>query len=817
MSLNFKYSSLWSGYSNFLDNGGKTKYVMGGLSESGNGTENHPYASLLDAQLDTSWTKLVVLYSEFPLNGGITLRPGTQIIGKGKKHPIIINTTDQNNGHGIVADSGNIHIERIHIKNTFKTPIYQGKSENVFLNDVIFSDNSENVIFSSLTQSNPLETLKHSNNKISGFWYGNSAHLKIDSENTLSLKVGNPNIDPKTVPKFVTPLVIPPAMPNNGISYNYDIIMKQFSQQILPNGFPQTTVWSYGAQNDLSNTLNYPAFTIEANRNAPTSIKWINGLVDEDDNFLPHLLPVDPTLHWANPPQGTNPEINGLGTIDSRPTFTSTPNSYIGPVPIVTHVHGMENVQDWADGYAEAWFLPNADNIPDGYATKGTWYDFFNIKSGLNWELGTSKFSYPNSQRPSTLWYHDHTLGMTRVNVYAGPAGFYIIRSSDPNDNPKKINGDPVILPGPAPQLNDPINTKYYEIPLAIQDRSFNTDGSLFYPNSRAFFDGFVGPYIPFTDVSPIWNPEFFGDHIVVNGKTWPFLNVEPRRYRFRLLNGCQARFIILSFDNSKVEVYQIGNEGGFLRNSVLVKEILMSPAERADIIVDFTQVKFGDSVIMKNRGPDAPFAGGGFKASDPQTTGLVMQFNVVEILNGVDNTTPPNQLVMPNAPAIPPSTKTRQLALLEMMAAPPTAPIPVETQLGTFDPLLGLPNGLTALKWMDSITENPSTGDIETWEFYNFTADAHPMHIHEVLFEVVNRQRIDKATGLPIQKARPAEPTENGYKDTVIAYPGEVTRVRMKFSNNGQFVWHCHIVEHEDNEMMRPYRIGPVQAGQPM
>jgi FtsP/CotA-like multicopper oxidase with cupredoxin domain len=407
---------------------------------------------------------------------------------------------------------------------------------------------------------------------------------------------------------------------------------------------------------------------------------------------------------------------------------------------------------------------------------------------------------------------------MTRLNVYAGPAGFYIIRSASAADNPTVAGGAPAVLPGPAPQLGDTPGTTYYEIPLAIQDRSFDVGGGLFYPDSRAFFDGFIGPYIPFTDVSPIWNPEFFGNHVVVNGKTWPFLDIEPRRYRFRLLNGCQSRFLILSFSDPKVQVWQIGNEGGFLRVPVPLKQILMSPAERADIIVDFSQVRFGKKVTMINHGPDAPFAGGGFRTADPQTTGLVMQFNVNVPLAGADPSTPPAQLLMPVAPPIPGGSVTRAVALLEQLAAPPTPPIPVEARLGTFDPLVGLPAGVTALKWEDAETENPDPGASETWEIYNFTVDAHPIHIHEVLFEVVNRQRLDKKTGLSIQAPRPPEPWENGYKDTVIAYPGEVTRVRMTFSiTGGQFVWHCHIVEHEDNEMMRPYRIGPVQPGQPV
>ena len=314
------------------------------------------------------------------------------------------------------------------------------------------------------------------------------------------------------------------------------------------------------------------------------------------------------------------------------------------------------------------------------------------------------------------------------------------------------------MLPGPAPQVGDAPNTAYYEIPLAIQDRSFNADGSLFYPNTRAFFDGYAGPYIPTTDVSPIWNAEFFGNCMVVNGNTWPKLDVAPRRYRFRLLNGCNSRFLVLRFDDPKVDVWQIGTEGGFLRAPVNVNEILMGPAERADVIVDFSRVKFGKSTTLENRGPDAPFAGGGFRRADPQSTGLVMRFDVTVPLTvaGPEDTTPPAQLVMPAAPSFPAGT-TRPVALLEQLSqSPGVPPIPVETLLGTFDPAAGVPAGIVAKKWADAVSENPKQGDSETWEIYNFTVDAHPIHIHEVFFEVVNRQPIDPRTGTPVRDAAP-------------------------------------------------------------
>lgn len=611
---------------------------------------------------------------------------------------------------------------------------------------------------------------------------------------------------PGAIPKFVTPLVIPPAMPASGSPDTYVIGVRQFTQQILPTGLPATTVWSYGSTT-ATGTFNYPAFTIEARRNHPTTVTWINQLVDGAGRALPHLFAVDPTLHWANPPGGATGR-------DTRPTFDETPGPYTGPVPLVTHVHGMGNVPDWADGYAEAWYLPAATDIPAGYAHTGTWYEFFRQKSGLPWAPGSATFVYPNDERPSTAWYHDHALGMTRLNVYAGPAGFYIVRSDDPDDNPRTAGGAPAVLPGPAPGQGP---APYLEIPLAIQDRSFDADGALFYPDTRAFFDGFAGPYLPETDISPMWNPEFFGNCMVVNGRTWPFLDVEPRRYRFRILNGCQSRFLILAFDDPNVDVWQIGAEGGYLRAPVNVRQLLVAPAERADVIVDFSRVRRGAKVTLLNNGPDSPFGGGGFKQADRATTGMVMRFNVRLPLSSPDVSTPPSQLRMPSAPAVPSGT-TRTLALLEEMSmSPGVPPIPAAAVLGSFDPAVGLPAGVEARMWHEPVTENPSVGSSETWELYNFTADAHPIHLHEVFFEVVDRQPLDRRTGRPVRKPRPPEPTENGYKDTVIAYPGEVTRVRMTFSHAGQYVWHCHIVEHEDNEMMRPYRVGPMQPGQPV
>jgi spore coat protein A len=649
------------------------------------------------------------------------------------------------------------------------------------------------------------------------------------------------SLDPTTITKFVTPLLVPPVMPRAGTKVQrggknvdyYEISMRQFTQQILPAGMPATPVWGYGAVASESKRglllHNAPSLTIEADWNRPVRIKWINDLVDGRGEHLPHLLPVDPTLHWANPPGGPTGR-------DSRPTFESTPDRYTGPVPIVTHVHGAVGVGDESDGYAEAWYLPDAEGLPSGYATEGTWYDFFAKKAqssfGAAWEAGSATFQYPNDQRAATLWYHDHALGMTRLNVYAGPAGFFIVRGGPAGDDAVKDtrSGAPAVLPGPAPKANDqfPPNKTYYEVPIAIQDRSFDADGSLFYPDTREFFDGATAEdpgFVPDTDLAPIWNPEFFGNTVMVNGNTWPFLRTERRRYRFRFLNGCQSRFLILDFcEIPGIEVWQIGNEGGFLAAPVDLTtsndgHLLMGPAERADMIVDFTNVPVG-SHILRNLGPDEPFGGGeppdDFDTADPATTGQVMQFRVVPAV-APDPSTPPRHLRLPAATPLPDASRTRRLALVEEMSMHWDGP--AAAMLGTVD-AAGHPEHKM---WSDEVTENPSVGDTEVWELYNTTADAHPMHIHEVVFEVVNRQALvtngDGEVEEPIVLAgdpRGPEPWETGFKDTVVAHPGEVTRVRARFDTAGQFVWHCHIVEHEDNEMMRPYRIGPPQPGQP-
>lgn len=600
-------------------------------------------------------------------------------------------------------------------------------------------------------------------------------------------------LDALVIPKFQHALVVPPAMPPAGKTANvteYEISVRQLEQQVLPPGLPKTKVWGYGKPN-APETYHTPAFTIEARKGEPTRVKWINDLVDASGNYLPHLLTVDPTLHWANPP----------GPADSMGT-TSTP--YTGPVPIVTHLHGGHS-PSVSDGHPEAWWLPNAKNIPPGYVTKGTHF-------GTTKDVGAGAvlFDYPNDQRASTLWYHDHALGMTRLNVYAGMAGFYLLRDTEE---------DGLGLPGPAPKVGDGAGVRYYELPIAIQDRAFFDDGSLRYPKSREEFDGYAGPYMPQTAVHPFWNPEAFGDTMMVNGRVWPYVEVEHRLYRIRLLNGCNARTLRLAFDK-KIDFHQIGNDGGFLSGAPVKRsEIVLGPGERADVIVDLQDRSPGEVITLLNRGPDEPFKGlaADQDVANPATTGLVMQLRVVTATTGGQAGAIPASLpvVSPLTTTLPP----RDVTLSEEMYEPED--IPIEAALGTPDK--------GPLEWGAAATETPTAGDTEIWRVLNLTADAHPIHLHLVMFQVLDRTPFDgegyHAAWMKFLKSQGTKPkvedfitgspaaalaSESGFKDTVMANPGEITRLVALFDLAGDYVWHCHILEHEDNEMMRPLVVKP-------
>jgi FtsP/CotA-like multicopper oxidase with cupredoxin domain len=564
-------------------------------------------------------------------------------------------------------------------------------------------------------------------------------------------------------------------------------------------------------------------------------------------------------------------------------------------VPIITHVHGA-HITPESDGYPEAWYLPRANNIPATYATQGTLVNQYGRVTNPAGRPGVGEFIYRNDQPSTTIWYHDHSLGMTRSNVYAGPAGFWLLREPGGGET-GLVSGT---LPGPAPVAGEDLATtnlpaslggsreKYREIPIVIQDRSFNADGSLFYPGDRAFFEGlptnklkipFVGDSKNPSDIAPIWNPEAFFNVMVVNGVSWPTLTVEPDLYRFRLLDGCNSRFLNLSLraldaagaDLGEVPFYQIGAEQSLLPNVVKIETgfrtvlpgngtvpapspasapeaaLLMGLAERADVIVDFSNLPAGTvRVRMINTAPDAPFGGFPDIPADPSTTGQVMEFALVANTPAGDGFTAPQDLVLslpdPTDPANTSSTfpGARDLALLEeesiqvCVSIRPNGLVSYDKQ-ATPDPLnpgtcvdkkgrlatsvpfapkaavLGINGGSggTVTLWSDPLETNPALDSTETWELWNWTVDGHPIHLHLVKFKVVNREAFDPLTGTLSGVVNPPEATEAGWKDTVIAYPGEVTRVNSTFDIAGLYVWHCHIVEHEDNEMMVPYCVG--------
>ena len=733
-------------------------------------------------------------------------------------------------------------------------------------------------------------------------------------------------LDPLTIPKYVTPLVIPPVLYDDQggtAPLNVEVAQRQITQQVLPTGFPPTPLWAYGDPARPA-TFNNPSFTIEVTKDTMATVKWINELTDGAGNYLKHIIQdaagnpiIDQTLHWAAPNEDCR---DGSARTDCR---GASDLPYNGPIPMVVHVHGA-HVGPGSDGYPEAWWLPNGvaagidctnvDGYPatpdtaDDFACNGTFFESAEgDDTGKAVGQGYAIDMYPNDQPTSTLWYHDHTLGITRLNVYAGGAGFWLIRGND-NSETGLISGT---LPGPAPGLFNgpaaPVRGEIREIPIAIQPKSFNADGTQFYPADRAFFEGLgtggifadnTDVNIPFlpqasSDIAPVWNPEAFFNTMVVNGSTWPFLEVAPERYRFRLLNAADSRFLNMALQaieqrtlpNGKIKekvlgevpFYQIGAEQSLLPAVVRIETgfatplpgngadvcetgggkpkprgrgagnancvnavpgtfpeqaLLVGPAERADVIVDFSALPAGTNVVrMINTAPDAPFGGFPDVPADPNTTGQVMQFTINPALAnpGGDPSTPPALLVLDanpgGVPKLGPSGFTQDLALLEEESAllcvtvdavtgvisldpnstPPVCdPVLGSVPFGPKEAVVGVngSGGGDVQLWDDPIAQNPGVNDIETWELWNWSADGHPMHLHLVKFEVVNRQII----GGPV---RPPEPWEMGWKDTVIAYPGEVTRIKAKFDIPGLYVWHCHILSHEDNEMMVPFCVG--------
>ena len=547
--------------------------------------------------------------------------------------------------------------------------------------------------------------------------------MKMSPGNVRALLKAFPQAPPAgPLASYVTPLSIPPvirAKPGSASNAPVEVRMVPF-QHRSHRDLPAAMVWGYNAK--------WPGPTFEVRRGEPLFVKWSNHLPPK------HFLPVDPTIHGA-----------GEGVPEVR---------------TVTHLHGARVMPD-SDGYPDAWVTSEG-------------------KAGV--VSAADPCHYPNEQAATTLWYHDHALGITRLNVYAGLAGFYLIRDDEE---------DALNLP------NGP-----YEIPLMIQDRKFGVDGSLLYPPPQ---DG----------THPMWMQEFFGDTICVNGKAAPFLEVEPRKYRFRLVNASNSRFYHLTLLPADAKgkptgapagappFRQVGSDGGLLPAPLQSHYLIFSPGERFDLVIDFSEHK-GENFALLNDAP-APYARGGEIVPKD-----VMLFKVTKLLAGKDTSSLPDAL-SPWSPLNPThAVRERILALTEM-----DRPSDGYTLIG----LLGQRH------WDDPITEDPKAGSTEIWSFANATGDVHPIHLHLVQFQVLNRQPFDVKSYIETGKLNfvgmPMPPESNerpAWKDTVKTYAGYVTRVIARFdlpvgaaTSPGQefrYVWHCHVLEHEDNEMMRPYKI---------
>ncbi|BAY27614.1 multicopper oxidase type 2 [Calothrix sp. NIES-2100] len=630
-------------------------------------------------------------------------------------------------------------------------------------------------------------------------------------------------LNPLTIPKYTNQLpnlLAPGFFIDARRKGRYTITMSQGTHNFgLGTGIPLTQTWGYHSAFapawDAAG-LNYLGPAIVAQKGTPITINWKSKLPKQ------HLLPVDTTLHWAY--TGTKYTISKNG------------------VPVVAHLHGGKNKSQY-DGLPDAWFT----------------------STGKGGSLAINKgaiqaYTYDNDQQAATIWYHDHALGITRLNVYAGLAGFYILRDQYDTgipDNPKTPQIENA-LPGNYVNFDYQGNWRkdpdvYYEYPIVIQDKIFTADGKLFYPSSNAdlLAAGLEG-MLPATAPNPSVIPEFgAGNVMLVNGKAWPVLDVEPRKYRFRLLNGSDSRFYSLKLQQG-LDFYQIGTDLGLLNAPVKLTHLELAPGQRADVVVDFKGYQ-GETLILNN------FAGGITSEpipNNPDTTGQIMAFRVGNQVTVADTPLPttlrtdnPRDKTKPAWILLP--TSVSQIDRYDHTSpdyigfngfknptnyVTPTDPITglaIAKQLALFEnpgddfgritPMLGtIREG--ALMWDDPITEYIKLGDCEIWEIYNTTRDSHPIHLHEAGFQLLDRQdftatQIDPLTGaysptaplINIQyqgAATPAAPNEAGILDTVTIDPGEVIRVVATFDLPGEYVWHCHILSHEDNEMMRPYEI---------
>ena len=631
---------------------------------------------------------------------------------------------------------------------------------------------------------NSFYKIKHSIHKITGAVFKRQDFARKEK------------LDPMIIPKYVNQLEKPPVFKphitwehdikkgrGRKRRHNYCVDIGVTRQQMLPMGFPKTRVFGYGGvtvnpdTGKTGYTICSPGPTFEARRGTSVTVKWNNRIKGK------HLFAVDPTLHWANP--------NHMPMDPPKP-WPSYPPGFMEaqkPVPTVTHLHGGE-VRSESDGHPEAWFT-------------------FDKRYGPTYV--SREYHYPNEQEATTLWYHDHTLGMTRLNVYAGLAGLYLLRDGRKSKHLRHYTEGRLNLPQGK-----------YEMPLVLQDKSFYTDGSLLFNNSGNT-----------PETHPYWVPGFSGDIMVVNGKVWPNLNVDRCRYRFRVLNASNTRFYNLFLSNG-MELTQIGSDGGLLNKPVRLFSLLLAPGERADILVDFSETDPGTTIrLLNNARHPYPFG----PSPNPDTMGQILQFTVP---------------VDAPKPARPPELPKRLNCIQTLAPNSPKRILTLNDMAGPTGPLAMYLNGQM---WSSHTTETPRVGSTEDWEIVGMTAGAHPIHIHLIQFQVLNRQNIKAAEyterwrevngslplhhpplAIPLEHyllAQPIPPEENekGWKDTVIVNPGQVTRIRIRYAPQGVmncqvepgdnyysfspcegpgYVWHCHLLDHEDNEMMRPMKLLP-------
>ncbi len=528
-------------------------------------------------------------------------------------------------------------------------------------------------------------------------------------------------------------------------------------QQVLHDFHPKLKgipVFTYGSK--------APGPVIEAESGKPVRVSWFNGLVGKN---LQGLISFGTT-------QG----------MEEDHMLTLSHNQ--------VHLHGAR-VPWTSDGHPEMVFHPNEGRI----------------------------FHYPNNQPACTLWYHDHTMDVTRLNVYAGLFGLYLVR--DPSEKDLLPQGE-------------------REIALVLQDKSFSDDGTkLFYEQA---VDNTVNP--------PEATPEFLGDYPLVNGRIWPTTTLEPLVYRLRVCNGANTRFFNLTLSEKadatkRLPFFVIGTEGGFLPAPVQADSLMIATGERYDVLIDLRGA-LGKTYILRND-IGIPYSPG--TAIDPNDNCDELLQIKVRNDGDVDEDDMPADLLTVALPAridpLPNDLNRAEYAAIDdaIDAVPIVTmeddlvvngrPIKLrrfkleEYQLFmTTLPGVRIPTvQINAANW-DTAAPVPVKKDAyEVWEFLNTTPDTHPMHIHLVQYQLMSRTELniidDPARVTPdlpepktITGYTPAsrvaiDSYEQGWKDTASCHPGQATRMIMKFDGYlGDYVYHCHILEHEDMGMMYKIRV---------